>query len=183
MKRRLFNLATGVSLIVTVVAVVELVRSQFRSDTLSYGTVTWSPDESGVLVVRYFGSYWGSIGVSRLTIRYVRQPLGSRDAASLGWRYESQVQSQKGLAFNRFEWHTYNPGGVDTIERLSLPWWCVAVAGSLLPAWAGLRTYRIRRRSKLSCCLTCGRDLRATPDRCPECGMEPKPQPAEGAAA
>jgi len=54
--------------------------------------------------------------------------------------------------------------------RFGLPWWLVAVATAALPAARGVIYLRRRRLPKLGRCAACGYDLRATPNRCPECG-------------
>ena len=59
-----------------------------------------------------------------------------------------------------------------------LPWYSLAIFGSPFFLLACRRFVRVRqwhRRLRLNLCPACGYDLRATPDRCPECGLE-KPQ-------
>jgi hypothetical protein len=58
-------------------------------------------------------------------------------------------------------------------------WVFVTALSSLLPAaWIVLVLHR-RRATKPGCCAKCGYDLRASPDRCPECGTVP-PRGAKG---
>jgi hypothetical protein len=57
--------------------------------------------------------------------------------------------------------------------NLVLPFWALAVATALTPlARVGSR-WRRTRRCRAGRCPACGYDLRATPERCPECGSIP----------
>jgi hypothetical protein len=57
-------------------------------------------------------------------------------------------------------------------------WFGLIVTGALPALWIK-RRLAARRAHPPGCCPTCGYDLRATPERCPECGNEhvPSTQP------
>ena len=64
---------------------------------------------------------------------------------------------------------------VSGLPRFLVPYWSVALL-TLLPSVAWIVTWFRRRRSpRAGLCPACGYDLRATPDRCPECGRKVTP--------
>jgi hypothetical protein len=57
-------------------------------------------------------------------------------------------------------------------EVLCPTWALIAVLLLPMGLWAGIG-WRQRRRMKAGHCASCGYDLRATPEKCPECGSIP----------
>jgi hypothetical protein len=60
--------------------------------------------------------------------------------------------------------------GNRSVLQLCFPYWLPALLFGVLPITNALRTFRRRRLIVSGSCRHCGYDLRATPDRCPECG-------------
>jgi len=52
----------------------------------------------------------------------------------------------------------------------TIPYWLLTAIFSIYPGWVFSRF--LMRFKRNGCCRVCGYDLRATPDRCPECGTE-----------
>jgi hypothetical protein len=44
---------------------------------------------------------------------------------------------------------------------------------AVLPTWWLIRNRKVNHEKRIGACRVCGYDLRATPDRCPECGTVP----------
>jgi hypothetical protein len=64
-------------------------------------------------------------------------------------------------------------GYLITSERIYSVWtphWFLALLFAILPAFQLRAILRSRRRLRTGLCPRCGYDLRATSDRCPECG-------------
>jgi hypothetical protein len=55
---------------------------------------------------------------------------------------------------------------------VGIPSYAVIIAATIWP----LVWFRRRRTHRAGCCVACGYDLRATPERCPECGTIPDPK-------
>jgi hypothetical protein len=67
--------------------------------------------------------------------------------------------------------------------RFGVPYWAITLALLIAPARRCLSRYRFARRMLARRCGICGYDLRATPDRCPECGSVPLAQAARPGGA
>jgi hypothetical protein len=59
------------------------------------------------------------------------------------------------------------------VHALVVSHWLVAIPLAVPPGWWLKRRARDRDRKRKGRCHQCGYDLRATPDRCPECGRVP----------
>jgi hypothetical protein len=71
-------------------------------------------------------------------------------------------------------------GSAHLIRFAQAPFWALALLAGLWPGWAlSARIWRPWRRRSGGLCRWCGYDLRATPDRCPECGRLTAPNHQE----
>jgi len=87
--------------------------------------------------------------------------------------------NQFGFALDYFENSEY------AMRSLACPYWFIMLLTTILPlARLALGRRRARRLGMHpNLCRHCGYDCRATPDRCPECGTVPTPQPARPGGA
>jgi hypothetical protein len=90
-------------------------------------------------------------------------------ARAVGDTWEDSALKTVGIEWRR---GSFAPGQ-DSTFWLRVRWPFVAAVASAGPLAYGVALLRRRRRVRKGCCPTCGYDLRATPERCPECGAVP----------
>ena len=186
--RRLFSLAAAVSLLLCLATATLWVVSCYRGDgrgTGGHGFWMTIFNIRGHLELSWMR---GTVAGDPYSSAYSRGPV---DTTPLVKSLTRRAQLFRGTAssyrFVDFEFHTLRARdrkGNDGISRIVvIPHWFLVVAFAALPtAWLISRARRDPRakREALGQCVYCGYDLRATPDKCPECGTVPetkRPQP------
>ncbi len=151
MRHRLFNILSALSLLLFGGVVILWVQSYDSIGSRGFGTN----------FAHEIMSVWGQV-----IYRY--QSNGLHNGSDLfqietNWRY---------LGFG------YSNG---SFIRISIPYWFPALLALAMPSFRLREFVRTRRRRRAGLCRQCGYDLRATPDRCPECGTPVATRAADGA--
>ena len=153
------RLSTGVWVALLVVCVATpavWVRSYFIHDALDWST---GHGRAGVF------SAHGRLGIGHVIVSATWLPRVPR-----GLQFRAKPVGVSELKPGWSSWTglqaTYINQANFTASDVRIPYWMLLTTGFVALMW-------LRRRLRLppaGCCLGCGYDLRATPDRCPECG-------------
>jgi hypothetical protein len=165
MGRKLFTLAAGASAVLCAGVCVLWVRSYAHHDGL-----TMMLSDNRVAVA---GSVRGGVEFVAIT----NPP--ERAYSSRLWSEQQPISplpryTHAGFGAVTFTQTMAELDGVQTRQvgfgAVVIPFYAVLLATVILPTWWLLTR---RRQRKPGTCPRCGYDLRATPDRCPECGAVP----------
>ena len=167
--RILFTILAAVSLLLCVATCVLWVRSYVWSDEIDRWAET---DAAGASSGQQFHSLWGCVNYRRaraIDFLHLSSPTrwsyDATDVAAGRLAHKPELDSITGFEFRQ-------ASDAFAIERLNVqaPDWALVTLFALLPAcWASVH-WRSQRRALVGRCQNCGYDLRATPERCPECG-------------
>jgi len=196
--RRFFNFAAVVSLLLCVSIVVLWVRSYLVLDDwkINYVGKTWRADPSGLMERNAYTLFTTSSrgGAFLQLIRHIHAPTNAF-VATQGWSFshrkaraepysdiallsdtDAKLPAQfsfKGFAYGTyFDPHEQPNDEYDTIHGVGAPYAFLAAIFLILPSAKLIANHRKRRSTRRNTCPKCGYDLRATPDRCPECGRK-----------
>jgi hypothetical protein len=92
------------------------------------------------------------------------------DVTAIMWDNYMRRESWMGFALRQTKTAYTTPTAPHLHDQLIVPIGILSVL-AILPLLAIRRLNRSLQRESSGCCVHCGYDLRATPERCPECGV------------
>jgi hypothetical protein len=184
-KRTLCRILLTLSLLISVISLIAWPISYYRAVTLFH---------VGRGTVQHWSLGGGRVGWFRQGGPGTVELLGTRPTVPPGtWEVRTARDRTHYFDFNEYWRHSlrfHYDGGTSALasgavvrrRHIVVPLWLPAWALAMPPAVA-LQRYRVRRRRlREGLCLGCGYDLRASADRCPECGQA-APPPVRAPAA
>lgn len=188
--------AALLSLLIVVAAAYMWTRSHFIAERWGWGTLSHDGKDKRLVDITFWSAQ-GGVGMYRIDyVNLLRTNFGwpvYHDTNAMTM-YPYIAISAKGIPETRWRLgdfaycHTLmdreiiNADEVDHGDRaistsVVAPWWSFCALGAVLPLIATrrlIRTRRWRKQTRAGLCTNCGYDLRATPEKCPECGTIPK---------
>ena len=178
-KRRPLTISSILSLLLLMTVAMLWFRSLVRQDELEFRLHrTWTLESGG--------------GELRLRLELVgnhprRIEHRTRQPNSLRWvlnnqHYEKRQFRLLGFGYGEFRemmapsWQSPPPRRMIPQFKVFIcaaPYWFLFLAACVPPAWRAWRSDNQPAASRSALCPSCNYDLRATPDRCPECGTVP----------
>ena len=170
MRRRLLNVLAALSLLACVAAAGLWARSYRKTDTVSVAAgrqIIVCELSRGTCALAWHTELAPGLAAS--------EPSSAR-AVEHGWGWDTQPGRSADMGPRRwlgFLWYyrrTPQPRRSSAERTLHFPIAALVIATLILPAAVAAAHWRRHRRPRPGRCRGCGYDLRATPDRCPECG-------------
>ena len=162
--RILLRTCTALSLSMCVAACALWIRSEWTGDV-----VVWNGDHHHIVVRSEQGLIRTDVSPADPA-----EPRGFRrdswtHADPWGW---SAWRWQGPRWWDRIGFGHY-VGGTQSgarVDQFVVPYYALFALTAILPGLVALRWLKTRRRQNAGVCANCGYDLRASPERCPECG-------------
>ena len=209
MIRRLFNIACALSLMLCAAAAALWVRSYKQPDSLTFrkhgslwevafrdGRLWCSNEPQREAERQRLQQAIHELEALKLKLGELSEKQYDLDAQLRRDRSHAELLMELQIAMmnnyrrmsavdNLIEQVRYNHKPLSAKFSQSVPCGVAVAATATLPGtwatWAALALIRRTLRRKRKLCPVCGYDLRATPERCPECGT-PRPQKAKATA-
>ena len=179
MNRRLFNALAAISLLLCLALTAAWVRTYYVFHLFARSSIGPGEDRAEWRTEYYARGYIGVISLGWVVAENPDRPQPSL-LTETDWSHSTLPPTpspenaswwnRRGFARVGYTIKASGPVRTKVREVLVPCWLPILPPAMLLTIWL---IRRLRNRYPAGCCRQCGYDLRATPERCPECGAVP----------